>query len=119
MQQYLRLIGKEREAFEQDIRTEAEVRVRRSLALDAFAAAENLGARADQRSDDEAEARSTRALARLVELATGDGRNGGGAGAGVENTEKTAEREQTSDTGLQTPDADEPTSALEEDRGTA
>src|SRR5207253_3552257 len=34
--QYLRLVGKEQDAFEQEMRTEAESRVRRSLALDAF-----------------------------------------------------------------------------------
>ena len=40
--QYLRLVGKEQDAFEQEIRTEAETRVRRSLALDAFADAEQI-----------------------------------------------------------------------------
>jgi trigger factor len=42
LQQYLRLVGKEQDAFEQEIRTEAETRVRRSLALDAFADAEKI-----------------------------------------------------------------------------
>src|SRR5262249_22989459 len=41
--QYLRLVGKEQDVFEQEIRTEAESRVRRSLALDAFADAEKIG----------------------------------------------------------------------------
>src|SRR5436305_9149848 len=41
--QYLRMIGKERDEFEAEIRTQAESRVRHSLALDAFAAAEKIG----------------------------------------------------------------------------
>jgi len=96
--QYLRLIGKEQEAFEQEIRAEAESRVRRSLALDAFASAEQIGVERDEvedevrraaESSDDAEAvqrlamanpntmqrveevaRERKALARLIELAT-------------------------------------------------
>src|SRR5262249_31365809 len=90
LNQYLRLVGKEQEACEQEIRTEAESRVRRSLALDAFADAEHIGA--DQGSEpaleETAQTRETRALARLVELATGDERNGRQKLA----EEKTAER---------------------------
>ena len=37
--QYRRLVGKEQETFEQEIRVQAEATVRRSLALDAFASA--------------------------------------------------------------------------------
>jgi trigger factor len=92
--QYLRLIGKEQDAFEQDIRTEAESRVRRSLALDAFATAEHIDG-----ADTDDESRSTRALARLLEIATGE------TGA-----EKTADSAKTSDTESRTP---------EEERGTA
>jgi trigger factor len=96
--QYLRLIGKEQDAFEQEIRTEAESRVRRSLALDAFADAEQIGVEQNEvedevrraaESSDDAEAvqqlamanpstrqrveevtRERKALARLIELAT-------------------------------------------------
>jgi trigger factor len=111
--QYLRLIGKERETFEQEMRTEAESRIRRSLALDAFADAERIAAE-QQEAQDQAQTRETRALARLVELATGDGRNGG------TKTEKVAERpagrSQTSDTERQTPEAEAPAApAAEED----
>jgi trigger factor len=105
--QYLRLIGKDEDAFRDDIRTEAETRVRRSLALDAFATAEDIGGDG-QASEGDAETRSTRALARLVELATGG--------------EKTADRGETSDTDKQTPQGDvgaeATTSTSEEDRGT-
>ncbi len=94
--QYLRLVGKEQDAFEQEIRSEAEVRVRRSLALDAFANAEQI--EGGQATDEEAESREIRALARLVELATGGGRNGQEPG----EAEKTADQPETSDTGSQT-----------------
>jgi trigger factor len=40
--QYLRLIGKDEDALRQEMRTEAEQRVRRSLALEAFADAEKV-----------------------------------------------------------------------------
>jgi hypothetical protein len=106
-QQYLKLLGKEQSAFEQEIRTEAEVRVRRSLALDAFATAEQIdsGDGGDgSASEQQAEARSARALERLVDLATGDGRNGSQA----ETSEMTAEQAETPDTGSQTRDADAP-----------
>ncbi len=74
--QYLRLVGKEQDTFEQEMRTEAETRVRRSLALDAFANAENISSGDEPVTDEQAEARSARALERLVELATGDARDG-------------------------------------------
>lgn len=116
LSQYLRLVGKDQAAFEQEIRQEAESRVRRSLALDAFASAEQIPIEG-QASDEAAESRSLKALARLVELAAGDGLDG----AQAKDTEKTADRGQTSDTGQQTSDADAPATspAEEEDRGTA
>jgi trigger factor len=88
-QQYLRLVGKEQSAFQDEIRSEAEVRVRRSLALDAFADAEQIEAGADGEAE---ESRERKALARLIELAT--------AGNGVAESppEKTAAQAQTSDT---------------------
>jgi len=113
--QYLRLVGKDQDTFEQEIRDEAETRVRRSLALDAFADAEHIDGE-QQPSDEAAESRSVKALARLVEVATADGVTAG------ENSEaeKTADRGQTSDTGGQTSDVAAPaTPAAEEDRGTA
>ena len=48
--------------------------MRRSLALDAFAAAEQIDAGGEATTDEQAETRSARALDRLVELATSDGR---------------------------------------------
>src|SRR5262249_55364922 len=78
LSQYLRRVGKEQDAFEQEIRGEAETRVRRSLALDAFAEAEHIADDGGQPSSDEAGmSRSLKALRRLVEVATGDSRNGG------------------------------------------
>jgi trigger factor len=113
--QYLRLIGKDQEGFEQDMREQAETRVRRSLALDAFADAEQIAGE-QASSEGAADTRSTRALARLVELATGDARNGGQNS----DAEKTAERAGTSDTGRHTGESDAPaTPVSEEDRGTA
>jgi trigger factor len=115
LNQYLRLVGKEQDAFEQEIREQAETRVRRSLALDAFADAERIAAESDD-SDEASESRSLRALARLVEVATGDGRNGGQKS----EPEKTAEPDKTTDTGRQTSDpAATAASVGEEDRGTA
>jgi trigger factor len=114
--QYLRLIGKDEDAFRDDIRTEAETRVRRSLALDAFATAEHIDGNG-QAAETDAEARSTRALARLVELATG------GAAVTPDVEEKTANGAETSDTEGQTPledvEPDATTSTSEEERGTA
>src|SRR5205807_6263867 len=66
--QYLRLIGKERETFEEEMRSEAESRIRRSLVLDAFADAEAIEPE-QQDADSAARTRETKALARLVELA--------------------------------------------------
>ncbi|HEV7662786.1 MAG TPA: trigger factor [Chloroflexota bacterium] len=151
LQQYLRLVGKEQDTFEQEIRVEAENRVRRSLALDAFADAEQIDVEQEEIADevhrvaaDSAEpeaveklalanpttmqrvqevARERKAMARLIELATGDGRNGG------ENTkpektskrkEKTAEPAETSDTDKQSPEASAaPALTADEERGTA
>jgi trigger factor len=113
--QYLRLVGKEQDAFEQEIREQAETRVRRSLALDAFADAEQIVAATDD-SEQGAESRSLRALARLVEVATGDARNGGQKS----DPEKTAEPDETSDTGRQTSvSAASAATVGEEDRETA
>jgi trigger factor len=122
-QQYLRLVGKEQDAFEEEIRTEAETRVRRSLALDAFATAEQIGTDEEAATEAQAEARSVRALERLVELATGDSRNGGHT-ADATSQEKPAEPGETPDTGGHTPGADEPAppetaQEEEEERGTA
>jgi trigger factor len=115
-QQYLKLIGKEQSAFEEEIRTEAETRVRRSLALDAFATAEQIDSGDESGADQQAEARSTRALERLVDLATGDGRNGSQA----ETSEMTADQAETPDTGDHTRDADAPaTPEAQEERETA
>jgi len=90
LQQYLRMLGKERETFEQELREQAESQVRRSLALDAFADAEDI--QAD--TDDQEYGRQRKAIARLIELATGDSRNG----SGTASKEKTAEQAETSDT---------------------
>jgi trigger factor len=50
--QYLRLVGKEQDAFEQEVRAEAESRIRRSLALDAFADAESIGVEQQEVEDE-------------------------------------------------------------------
>ena len=115
LSQYLRLVGKEQDAFEQEIREQAETRVRRSLALDAFADAEQIASEHDD-SEQAAESRSLKALARLVEVATRDGRNGGQKS----ESEKTAEPDKTSDTGRQTSDSAASAATVGvEDRGTA
>ena len=114
--QYLRLVGKDQDSFEQEIRTEAETRIRRSLVLDAFADAEKIVAeQQEQEADAEPDAsRETRALARLVELATTDGRDGGkasekkSAAKSEKIGEKTADQGETSDTERQTPKAEAP-----------
>ena len=102
--QYLRLVGKEQDAFEQEVRAEAETRIRRSLALDAFADAEKIGAEAAE-GDDQEVTRERRALARLIELATTDGHSTTRKGS-----QKATEAAQTSDTEGQAP---------EEERGIA
>jgi trigger factor len=101
LEQYLRLTGKDADGFRQEVREEAEARVRRSLALDAFADAEQIDVPEQEVEDEvrraaagasESEAverlalanpntvarvrevtRERKALARLVSLATGDG----------------------------------------------
>src|SRR5262249_62229140 len=103
--QYLRLVGKEQDVFEEEVRAEAETRVRRSLALDAFADAEKIGAETAADSDAAEMTRERKALARLIELATGDGRAPRKA-----RSESATESSQTSDTEGQAPD---------EKRGTA
>ena len=132
-QQYLRLVGKDQDAFEQEMRTEAETRVRRSLALDAFANAENITDGEEPATDEQVEARSARALERLVELATAEAGDGQPATATetataasaepetpAESAEKTADQPETTDTGSDTPAADAPaTPEAEGERGTA
>jgi trigger factor len=136
--QYLRLVGKEQETFEQEIRVEAESRVRRSLALDAFADAEQIGVEQQEVVEEvhraaatatESEAverlalanpttmqrvqeatRERKAMARLLELATGDSRNGGKTGR-----EKPAEQAETSDTERQGRETPVPAAPAEED----
>ena len=136
LQQYLGLVGKERETFEQEIRTEAENRVRRSLALDAFADAEKIDVEHQEVEDEVRRAaagtadsaaverlamtnpntlqrvqevtRERKALARLIELATGNGH-----APAKQSTEKTAEQTKTSDTGRQ---PEEVQAAVEEER---
>jgi trigger factor len=105
LQQYLRLVGKEQDAFEDEVRAEAETRIRRSLALDAFADAEKIDAGTVADGDDSEVTRERKALARLIELATGDGRTSRTA-----RSESATESIQTSDTEGQAP---------EEKRGTA
>jgi trigger factor len=152
--QYLRLIGKEQEAFEQEIRTEAETRVRRSLALDAFADAEKIDVEQQEVAEEvhrvaadteEAEAveklalanpttmqrvqevtRERKAMARLVDLATGDGVDRPSTtdkpNRPGKSKEKTTAATETSDTEPQTSDspAQAPAAPVaEEDGGTA
>ena len=93
--QYLRMLGKDRETFEGELREQAETQVRRSLALDAFADAENIQV---EEGDQEEYARQRNAIARLIEIATGGG-------------EKSAEAGETSDTDTQSGEA--PASAEE------
>lgn len=108
--QYLRLVGKERADFEAEMRSEAETRVRRSLALEAFADAEGIdvgqqeiadevrraAASSDNAADVERRAladpstmqrvqevrRERKAMERLIELATRDGQPSGGTSTG-------------------------------------
>jgi trigger factor len=101
-QQYLKLVGKDQSAFEEEMRTQADARVRRSLALDAFANAEHIEGAGETATDEQAEARSERALVRLVEVATaGNGRDSQPAAA--ESTapqpEMTTDQGETPDTG--------------------
>ena len=136
--QYLRLVGKEQDAFEQEIRVEAEARVRRSLALDAFATAEQIdvdqaevedevhraAAQAEAAASVEQQAlanpgtmqrvqevtRERKALARLIELAVRDSRNGEEPAV-----EKPADVAATADTGTERRAADAVAEAAEED----
>jgi len=110
LSQYLRLVGKEQDAFEDEVRAEAETRIRRSLALDAFADAENIDSEAAGDGEDQAVTRERRALARLIELATGDGKPSRKPRS--KSAEKTTQTTQTSDTEGQAVEA-------EEKRGTA
>jgi trigger factor len=140
LQQYLRLVGKEQETFEQEIRVEAETRVRRSLALDAFADAEKIDVDQQEVTDevhraaasaDEAAAveqlalsnpttlqrvqevtRERKAMARLLHLATGNGVDPG--------AEKATAPAETADTEPQSGETQlSAAPAAEEDRGTA
>jgi trigger factor len=132
--QYLRLVGKDQDTFEEEIRAQAETRVARSLALDAFADAEKIDVEQQEVADEvhratagtaDSEAverlalqnpqtiarfqevtRERKARARLIELATGNGQ--------PIAKEKTTARTETSDTQEQSPVAES-----EEDRGNA
>lgn len=144
--QYLRMVGKDQDTFDQEMRTEAESRIRRTLALDAFANAENIGVdqqevedevhRVAAGSDDAAAVerlalanpttvqrvqeatRERKAMARLLEVATGDARNGDNTPAKF--SEKTADQPETSDTGIQSREAQVAAAPVaEEDRGSA
>ncbi len=145
MAQYLRLVGKEQVTFEQELREQAETQVRRSLALDAFADAEKIGVEQQEVEDEvhraaagteEAAAverlalanastmqraqevtRERKAISRLVELATADGRGSGSRSS--KRTEKTAERAETSDTEESREAQATATPVLEEDAGTS
>src|SRR4029079_12661021 len=103
--QYLRLVGKDQETFEAEIRAQAETRVARSLALDAFADAEKIDVEQQEIADEvhratagaaDAESverlalqnpatvqrfqeatRERKARARLIELATSSASSGG------------------------------------------
>jgi trigger factor len=116
--QYLRIIGKEQDAFEEEIRQQADTRVARSLALDAFATAEQIGVEEQEIVDEvrraaganadsdtverlalenpntrarvEEVTRERKARERLIELATGNGR--------AKSAEKTTRKSETSDT---------------------
>lgn len=135
--QYLRLVGKDEETMRQEMRGAAEARVRRSLALEAFADAEQIDVEQDEVEEEvrraaagtaEAEAferlalanpstlsrvrevtRERKALARLVALATGDHRV----------KKRAADRAATSDTEGQRKAKQPAARAAEEDRGTA
>jgi trigger factor len=138
--QYLRLVGKEQGAFEEEIRAQAETRVARSLALDAFADAEKIDVEEQELEDEvrrasagrtDAESmerqalqnpstrvrvqevtRERKARERLLELATGNGR--------AKRTEKATPSAETSDTDQQSRKSSPPAAAeSEEDRGTA
>ena len=142
--QYLRLVGKDQDTFHQEIRSEAESRIRRTLVLDAFANAENIGVEQQELEDEvhrvaagtedaaaverlalanpstvqrvQEATRERKAMARLLEMATGDGRNGGQKSA--KSKEKTADRPETSDTGIESREAQVAAVPLaEEDRG--
>jgi len=144
MAQYLRLVGKEQETFEQELRVQAEEQVRRSLALDAFANAEQIGVEQQELEDevrraaaatDEAGAverlalanpstlqrvqevtRERKAMARLMELATANGRNGETETS--TRQEKTTEATETSDTEESRAAQAAAIPVAEEDRGT-
>jgi len=144
--QYLRLVGKEQDAFEEEVRAEAETRVRRSLALDAFADAEQIGVEQAEIEDEvrraasgtaDAESverlalnnpatlaraqeatRERKALARLIELATGNGRS---EESEAGKREKATAQPKTSDTqkqGRKTSPPAEAEAKAEEERGT-
>jgi trigger factor len=137
--QYLRLVGKEEDDFKSELRTQAESRVRRSLALDAFADAEQIDVerqeveeevhRAAEGTEDadaverlalnnpstlarvEGVTRERKALSRLLELATGNGHD-----RGTENPTQSAE---TTDTPNDSRRGSSKTAEAEEDRGKA
>ncbi|GAC1314954.1 MAG: trigger factor [Chloroflexota bacterium] len=127
--QYLRLLGKEQADFASEMRSEAENRVRRSLALDAFADAEGIdvgqqeieaevhraAASVDNSVDVERQAladpnamqrvqeatRERKAMTRLIELATRNGQSSSAITGPAETStaEKPADHTETTDTG--------------------
>jgi FKBP-type peptidyl-prolyl cis-trans isomerase (trigger factor) len=99
-------MGKDRDTFDQEIRSEAETRIRQSLALDAFADAENITS-----ASEESDSRERRALARLVEIATGDQRDGNEP----PTPENSADRAETSDTERQASEAASPATTVAEE----
>ncbi|HET6316391.1 MAG TPA: hypothetical protein VFG86_08030, partial [Chloroflexota bacterium] len=116
LSQYLRLVGKEQDAFESEMREQAETRIRRSLILDAFADAEHIEAPADREDGDQS--REQLALARLVELATADGKADPASRApSAESTPEEAKSGEMETQAIQTFDTEG--HAPEEERGTA
>jgi trigger factor len=66
LEQYIRLSGKDRPALREEARTEAEKRVKRALALDAFAKAEQIGV---EQAEVEAEVKKATAQVEQAEAA--------------------------------------------------
>jgi trigger factor len=147
LQQYLRLVGKDQESFESDLRAEAESNIRRSLALDAFANAEKIGVEQAEVADevrraaagtDESAAveelamnnpntlqrveevtRERKALNRLIELATSNGHAPARGKKKDQAEEKPAAATQTSDTEGHSREAQPSLAAAAEEEGTA
>lgn len=123
--QYLRLLGKDQADFESEMRSEAENRVRRSLALDAFADAEGIDVGQKEIEDEVHRAaasvdnpevaekqaladastmqrvqeatRERKAMARLIELATRNGASPASSDSGSAGTSTTEKPENPAD----------------------